>query len=107
MLHTVGPLLVGISCHPVELCFAQFTWDPANRSVSHVRKQISTTFAALAKQHGGYLGKEQALELLSSVGMEGKERHEAADLLWTEMRLSKDAHITEVLYSLYTRHTPT
>lgn len=59
------------------------------------RKQISSTFVALAKQHGGYLGKEQALELLSSVGMEGKEKHEAAELLWSEMRLAEDAHITE------------
>ena len=67
----------------------------------YYRKQISTTFAALAKQHGGYLGKEQAQELLSSVGMEGKEKHEAAELLWSEMRLSHDAHITEVLSPVY------
>lgn len=60
------------------------------------RKQIAATFAALAKQHNGVLGKQEALQLLSTVGMEGKEKQEAADLLWSEMRLAEDAHITEV-----------
>lgn len=59
------------------------------------RKQIAATFAALADEHGGFLDKRQTLELLASVGVEGSE---AADLLWQEMGLDEDAHITQASF---------
>lgn len=60
------------------------------------RKEIASTFAALAKQHGGSLRREQAMELLSSINGSDHCQEEAADQLWEEMRLGQDDHITEV-----------
>lgn len=65
------------------------------------RKEISATYAALAKQHGGYIRKEEAIQLLSSVGVEAMDKREAADQLWQEMGLSHDDHITEVELGLF------
>ena len=61
-----------------------------------LRKEIAATFQALAKQHGGFIRKEEAIELLSSIGGEHEDKQEAADQLWDELRLAHDDHITEV-----------
>jgi hypothetical protein len=60
------------------------------------RKEIASTFAALAKQHGGYLRREEAMKLLTSINGSDDCQEEAADQLWGEMRLGQDDHITEV-----------
>lgn len=59
------------------------------------RRLISSTFDSLAREHGGHLPKQQTLELLSSIGIEGSEKGEAAAVLWQEMGLAEDAHITK------------
>ena len=62
------------------------------------QQQIKKTFEALAREHGGHLRKEQAIELLKqgAANGNGNGRSEAAELLWAEMGLAEDAFITEV-----------
>ncbi len=49
---------------------------------------------ALAKEYGGQLNLDQIVEVLRGTGV--GEGGELAELLWTEMGLSEDAHITQV-----------
>ncbi len=49
---------------------------------------------ALAKKYGGQLNRAQIVEVLHGAGV--GEGGELAELLWTEMGLSEDAHITQV-----------
>ena len=63
------------------------------------RKEIAATFAAVAKQHGGFIRKEEAIKLLSSIGIQDTDRKEAVNQLWGEMRLADDDHITEASVS--------
>ncbi|BDA49631.1 probable 2-oxoglutarate dehydrogenase E1 component [Coccomyxa sp. Obi] len=59
-------------------------------------REISATFAALAKEYGGQLNREQIVEVLRGAGV--GEGGELAELLWTEMGLSEDAHITQAAW---------
>ena len=56
------------------------------------RREITSLFAALARAHGGRLGRSQVIELLAGVGGEA----EVGELLWQEMGLPSNAHITTV-----------
>ena len=60
---------------------------------------MASTFAALAREHGGSLNKQQVLDLVTSTGIGRGQDAEAADLLWGEMGLAENAHITEVSLS--------
>ena len=65
--------------------------------------QMKATFQALAKDGGGRLDKAHAVQLLqqSTTGSaDGSSGSEAAELLWAEMGLAKDAFITEVMSQL-------
>lgn len=55
---------------------------------------FNVTSRALAKEYGGQLNREQIVEVLHAAGV--GEGGELAELLWTEMGLSQDAHITQV-----------
>ncbi len=55
-------------------------------------------FAALARRHGGRLSRAQTVALLASVGM--GEGGEQVELLWSEMGLAPDAHITQARAAL-------
>ncbi|DBA67070.1 hypothetical protein WJX79_005030 [Trebouxia sp. C0005] len=67
------------------------------------RRQMSATFTALAKDHGGRLNRQQVMALLKAVGGQGEGAGEGeaevngelAESLWTEMGLAPDAHITQ------------
>jgi len=50
-------------------------------------------FAALARRHGGRLSRAQTVALLASVGV--GEGGEQVELLWSEMGLAPNAHITQ------------
>ena len=56
------------------------------------RREITSLFAALARAHGGRLGRSQVIDLLAGVGGEA----EVGELLWQEMGLPSNAHITTV-----------
>ena len=62
---------------------------------------MASTFAALAREHGGSLNKQQVLDLVTSTGIGKGQDAEAADLLWGEMGLAENAHITEVSLSCH------
>ncbi|CAL5220687.1 g2736 [Coccomyxa viridis] len=57
------------------------------------RRQIASTFDALAKDQGGRLSREHVTDALraAGIGVNG----ELTDLLWTEMGLAQDAQITK------------
>lgn len=65
-------------------------------------KLVLMRHRALAKEYGGQLNREQIVEVLRDAGV--GEGGELAELLWTEMGLSEDAHITQVCSPAY--HTP-
>lgn len=57
------------------------------------RREAAAVFAALADRHGGRLSREQTVALLASVGV--GEGGEQVELLWNEMGLAPNAHITQ------------
>ncbi|KAL3139978.1 hypothetical protein ABBQ38_004265 [Trebouxia sp. C0009 RCD-2024] len=62
------------------------------------RRQMSATFTALAKEHGGRINRQQVLTMLEAAGGErggAWEQGELAETLWAEMGLEPDAHITQ------------
>ncbi|KAK9823055.1 hypothetical protein WJX81_005034 [Elliptochloris bilobata] len=76
--------------------FLQLMNDDADHLPGHVpaqRREAAAVFAALARRHGGQLSREQTVALLASVGL--GEGGEHVELLWSEMGLAPDAHITQ------------
>jgi hypothetical protein len=57
------------------------------------RREAAAVFAALARRHGGRLSRAQTVALLASVGV--GEGGEQVELLWSEMGLAPNAHITQ------------
>ena len=83
----------------LSLCAFQAASLTARGRVSACRLQITTTFEALAGQHGGRLKKAQAVKLLQQGASNGNgsgSSTEAAEQLWAEMGLADNAFITEV-----------
>lgn len=56
------------------------------------RRAISDTFAAITRDMGGRLGRQQALELMRSLGGDGRSG-ELVEVLWAEMGLPEDQPI--------------
>jgi hypothetical protein len=50
--------------------------------------------SALAKEYGGRLSRAQTIDVLQAAGM--GEGGELAELLWTEMGLPENGHVTQV-----------